>query len=69
METNRLSLVRKRALKLYKKYSLSVPVDLQKILDEKNIILIYKENFVGIDGITHLQESPPIIYLNTEITF
>lgn len=54
METNRLSLVRKRALKLYKKYSLSVPVDLQKILDEKNIILIYKENFVGIDGLTHL---------------
>lgn len=69
MKTNRLSLVRKRALKLYKKYSLSVPVDLQKILDEKNIILIYKENFVGIDGLTHLQESPPIIELNTEITF
>lgn len=69
MEINRLTLVRKRALNLYKKYSLSVPVDLQKILDEKNIILIYKENPVGMDGLTHLQESPPIIELNTEITF
>ena len=69
MEINRLTLVRKRALNLYKKYSLSVPVELQKILDEKNIILIYKENPVGMDGLTHLQESPPIIELNTEITF
>lgn len=69
MEINRLTLVRKRALNLYKKYSLSVPVDLQKILDEKNIVLIYKENPVGMDGLTHLQESPPIIELNTEITF
>ena len=24
---------------------------------------------MGIDGLTHLQESPPIIELNTEITF
>lgn len=43
MEINRLTLVRKRALNLYKKYSLSVPVDLQKILDEKTLYLYTKK--------------------------
>ena len=69
MEINRLSLVRKRALKLYKKYTLSVPVDLDYIIKQKNIRILYKENQHGIDGLTRIQKSPPIIEINTEIDY
>lgn len=69
METNRLSLVRQRANKLYKKYDLSVPVNLDTIISEKHIDVSYEENQVGIDGLCQLQKNPPKIILNTEMTF
>ena len=69
MEINNISLVRQRANKLYKKYSLSVPVNLDIIIREKNIIVSYKENQVGIDGMCQLQKNPPEIILNTETVY
>lgn len=68
-ETNRLSLVRRRANALYEKYDLSVPVDLDIIIRKKHIEVSYEENQVGIDGLCKLQKNPPKIILNTEITF
>lgn len=69
MEINRLSLVRQRANNLYKKYGLSVPVDLNTIISAKHIEIAYEENQVGIDGLCQLQKNPPKIILNTETTF
>lgn len=69
MEINRLSLVRRRAISLYKKYALSVPVDLNRIIEKKNIQVIYEENQVGIDGLCQLQKNPPTIILNTEVVY
>lgn len=69
MEINNISLVRQRANKLYKKYSLSVPVNLDTIIREKNIVVSYEENQLGIDGMCQLQKSPPEIILNTETTY
>lgn len=69
MEINNISLVRQRANKLYKKYSLSVPVNLDTIIREKNIVVSYKENQVGIDGMCQLQKNPPEIILNTETVY
>lgn len=68
-EINRLSLVRKRASNLYKKYELSVPVDLDTILQKRHIEISYEENQVGIDGLCQLQKIPPKIILNSEINF
>ena len=65
MEINNISLVRQRANKLYKKYSLSVPVNLDTIIREKNIVVSYEENPLGIDGMCQLQKNPPEIILNT----
>lgn len=69
METNNISLVRQRANKLYKKYNLSVPVNLDTIIREKNIVVSYAENHLGIDGMCQLQKNPPEIILNTETTY
>lgn len=69
MSSSRLNLVRKRAKNLYNKYNLSVPVDLNYIISQKNIKLKYIENFYGIDGWCCLQKSPPEIVINTEITY
>lgn len=69
METNSLTLVRKRANKIFNQYSLSVPTDLAKIVAEKNFKVIYKENQLGIDGLCRFQNNQPIIEINTEITF
>lgn len=68
-EINRLSLVRRRASNLYKKYELSVPVDLDTILQKRHIEISYEENQVGIDGLCQLQKIPPKIILNSEIDF
>lgn len=69
MEINRLSLVRRRANALREKYKLSVPINLDTIIDQKSIKVLYKENQVGIDGLCQLQRNPPRIILNSEITF
>lgn len=69
MEINRLPLVRQRANNLCKKYGLSVPVNLNTIINKKHIEISYEENQVGIDGLCQLQRSPPRIILNTEITY
>ena len=69
MEINRLSLVRQRANNLYKKYDLSVPVDLDVIIRKKHIQISEEENQLGIDGVCRLQKDPPEIILNTETTY
>ena len=69
MENNRLALVRERANRLQNKYGLTVPIDLDVIVREKNITVKYEENQVGIDGLCRLQDDPPTIILNAEITY
>lgn len=69
MKTNRLLLVRRRANNLYRKYGLTVPVNLDEIINQKQIKVKYEENQLGIDGLCQLQKEPPIIVINTEITF
>lgn len=69
MEINRLSLVRQRANNLYKKYNLSVPVDLDVIIRKKHIKILKGENQFGIDGLCRLQKNPPEIVLNSEMTY
>lgn len=67
MNNDRLNRVRQRARKLYEKYDLSVPVDLDTIIRNKNITLEYKGNAYGIDGWCELTSSPPKIVINSEI--
>ncbi len=69
MEINRLSLVRQRANSLRKKYGLSIPINLDTIINKKGIEILNEENQVGIDGLCQLQKTPPRIIINTEVTF
>ncbi len=69
METNKLTLVRKRAIKLFLKHKLSVPVDLDVIIKNENISVKYEENYLGIDGLCKLKNNPPEIVLNSGMVY